>query len=156
MFEESLNREDDQHTKRLIRRFEQMISQNEHVYFDSDDLEIIIDHYFYEDHKTNVFKALELSEKLFPFSVELKIKKAQVLISHEEVDTAIELLNGIEPLVKNNDDFAFVLSVAHSKSKNHKKAIEILENLHEKDPENDEVISNLANEYQYVNLKNTM
>ena len=35
MFEESLNREDDQHTKRLIKRFEQMISQDNFVYFDS-------------------------------------------------------------------------------------------------------------------------
>ena len=61
------------------------------------------------------------------------------------------MLNGIEPLAKNNDDFAFVLAVAHSKSKNHRKAIVIFENLHEKDPENDEVISNLANEYQYIN-----
>ena len=151
MFEESLNREDDQHTKRLIKRFEQMISQDNFVYFDSEDLEIIIDHYFYEDHKAKVFKALELSDKLFPFSLELRIKKAQVLISLEDVESAIELLNDIEPLAENNDDFAFVLSVAHSKSKNHEKSIEILENLHSKDPDNDEVISSLANEYQCVN-----
>jgi hypothetical protein len=63
MCEESLNREDDQHTKRLIDRFEQMICLNEYVYFDSDDLEIVIDYYFFQDNKTYVFKALELSEK---------------------------------------------------------------------------------------------
>ena len=153
MFEDSLNREDDQHTKRLIDRFEQMISDNDCIYFDSEDLEIIIDYYFYDDNKSYVFKALELSEKLFPFSVELKIKKAQVLISLEDVENAIFILNEIEPLAKNNDDFSFVLSVAYSKINNHKKAIKILEKLHEKDPNNDEVISNLANEYQHLTNK---
>ncbi len=151
MFEESLNREDDQHTKRLIDRFEQMICLNEYVYFDSDDLEIVIDYYFFQDNKTYVFKALELSEKLFPFSVELKIKKAQVLISLEKVDEALIILNDIEPLAKNNEDFLFVYAVAFSKKSNHKKAIEILELIHYNDPNNDEVISNLANEYQHIN-----
>ena len=151
MYREELNREESNHHLNLIKRFEDMVVQNKSIYFDSDDLEIILDHYHLNNQNEYIQIALNLSEKLFPFSTSLRLKKAQILISMDKLEEAKIILEKIKPLSLNNEDFDFTMSVVYSRQSKHKEAITILEKLFFKDPSNLEVISSLANEYQCIN-----
>ena len=86
-------------TKELIARFDEIYVKKECHYFDVEELELIIDHFLNEGQRKKIQKAIEISDQLFPFSVELKIKKAQVLIAYDEADYALNLLKKIEPLM---------------------------------------------------------
>ena len=74
MFDEGLNREEERRTSQLVDRFELMLINDNSVYFDSEELELIIDHYSIRDNKVKLQEVFRLSDKLFPFSVDIKIK----------------------------------------------------------------------------------
>ena len=123
MFEEDYRHNEDQYLNQLITRFEDMLYRNEFFYFDSEEVERIIDHYITNGNRNKIQEAVKLADKLFPFSVELQIKKAQVLVSYDEVNYALKQLKNIEHLAKNNEDYIFTLAVAYSKLEQHTKSI---------------------------------
>ena len=84
MFEENYRNEKEQKHKELIARFDEIYVKKECHYFDVEELELIIDHFLNEGQRKKIQKAIEISDQLFPFSVDLKIKKAQVLIAYDE------------------------------------------------------------------------
>jgi hypothetical protein len=92
MFEENYRNEKEQKHKELIARFDEMYVKKECHYFDVEELEQIIDHFLNEGQRKKIQKAIEISDQLFPFSIDLKIKKAQVLIAYDEASYALNLL----------------------------------------------------------------
>lgn len=150
MYDEGLNREEEKRTNRLVDRFELMIVNENIIYFDSEELELIIDHYSIRNNTQRLEKVFHLSEKLFPFSIDIKIKKAQILIANNHPKKALHILNELSSLAQNNDDYFFTLAVTYSKLGKHDEAITILEKLLNSDNKNEELLSTLANEYQYI------
>ncbi|MDG1189544.1 MAG: hypothetical protein P8N00_03245 [Flavobacteriales bacterium] len=148
MYEDDLTPREDNNTKHLISRFNKMIESQRFEYFESEEIERIIDHYCEKEDKKKIIKAFSLYEKLFPFSFQLNLKKAQVLIFFDRPQEALSKLEEIS--TTKNEDYLYTLSIAHSKLKHHTKSIEILEELLITNPFNEEIISSLANEYQYV------
>ena len=148
MFDEGLNREEERRTSQLVNRFELMLINDNPVYFDSEELELIIDHYSIRDNKVKLQEVFRLSDKLFPFSVDIKIKKAQILVAHNLPKKALQILSELSSLTQNNDDYFFTLAVTYSKLEMHEKSISILNKLLSSDTENEELLSTLANEYQ--------
>ena len=148
MFEDEYGHNEDQQLNNLIARFDDMLSRNEFFYFDSEEIERIIDHYITNGNHNKIQEAIKLADKLFPFSIELQIKKAQVLVSYDEADYALKQLTKIEHLAQNNEDFIFTLAVAYSKLEQHSKSIGYFERLLAKDKNNEEILSCLAYEYQ--------
>ena len=148
MLEEGYGHNEDQQLNHLIARFDDMISRNEFFYFDSEEIERIIDHYITNGNRNKIQEAIKLANKLFPFSVELQIKKTQVLLSYDEAAYALKELKKIEHLAQNNEDFIFTLAVAYSKLEQHPKSISYFERLLAKDKNNEEILSCLAYEYQ--------
>ena len=67
MFEEEYGHNEDQQLNELIARFDDMLSQNEFFYFDSEDIERIIDHYITNGDRNKIQEAIKLADKLFPF-----------------------------------------------------------------------------------------
>ena len=92
MFEENYRNEKEQKHKELIARFDEMCYKKECNYYDVGELEQIIDHFLNEGHLKKLQKAVEISDQLFPFSVELKIKKAQVLIAYDEAELCTQFI----------------------------------------------------------------
>ena len=129
MFEEEYGHNEDHQLNHLIARFDDMLSRNEFFYFDLEEIERIIDHYITNGNRYKVQEAIKLADKLFPFSVELQIKKAQVLVSYDEADYALKQLKKIECQAQNNDDFIFTLAVAYSKLEQHIISIGYFERL---------------------------
>ena len=148
MFEDEYRHNEDQQLNHLIARFDNMFSRNEFFYFDSDEIEHIIDYYITKGNRNKIEKAIMLADKLFPFSIELQIKKAQVLLSYDESEYALKHLKNIQHLAQNNEDFIFTLAVAYSKLKDHTKSIGYFKDLLLKDKNNEEILSCLAYEYQ--------
>ena len=57
----------------IIIRFNKMLQTSSINYFESFEIEIIIDHYIENTDKIKLKKAFNLYEKLYPFSMDLKI-----------------------------------------------------------------------------------
>ena len=150
MLNESNEANEDSLTPSIIKKFELMISDGKTCYFDSEDLERIIDHYFLVENYNLINEAFELGLQLFPFSTSLKIKKAQLYIATDKPQKALDLLMEIEALAQGNDDFLFTLAISYSKLSKPSLAIPILEALFDEEELNDEVFSALYTEYQNI------
>ena len=149
MYEDGKDSRNDSESKHLISRFNQMLDANVYEYFESCEIETIIDYYCENINKTKVRKAFDLYEKLFPFSSHLKIKKAQILIYFGNAEQAFKVIQEVAPQT-HSLEYLFTLATIHSKLDKPKQAIAIFEQILELNPKNDEVISCLANEYQKV------
>ena len=150
MLNENNEANEDSLTPSIIKKFELMISDGKTCYFDSEDLERIIDHYFLVENYNLINEAFELGLQLFPFSTSLKIKKAQLYIATDKPQKALDLLMEIEALAQGNEDFLFTLAISYSKLSKPSLAIPILEALFDEEELNDEVFSALYTEYQNI------
>ncbi len=147
MFEDGLNSREENKINYLLNRFNEMLDSAKYLYFDSHDIEKIIDFYIENSNKAKIKDAFSLYEKLFPFSSKLKIKKAQTLLYFDKASDAYEVIKEVPSL--NNDEYLYTLAVIYSKLNKNKKAISIFEDLLISN-NNEELLSILANEYQKI------
>ena len=78
----------------IIIRFNKMQQTSSINYFESFEIEIIIDHYIENTDKIKLKKHL-IYEKLYPFSMDLKIKKAQTLLFFNKANQALNVIQKI-------------------------------------------------------------
>ncbi len=148
MIEDELNSQEESKTNHLIYRFNEMLESGQFTYFDSQEIEKIIDYYIENVNKAKIRNAFYLYEKLYPFSSQLKIKKAQTLLYFDKALDAYEVIKEV-PLIE-NEEYLYTLAAIYSKLDKNKKAITIFENLLNRNNKNEEILSNLANEYQKI------
>ncbi len=77
----------------LIHRFEEMLENNEELYYDVEELERIIDHYLDSEELDMALSACRHAENLHPGSPSLTIRKIFVLIDLESIEEAGILLD---------------------------------------------------------------
>ena len=99
MFEDGLNSQEESKINHLINRFNEMLESGQYSYFDSHEIEKIIDYYIENVNKAKIRDAFYLYEKLYPFSSQLKIKKAQTLLYFDKASDAYEVIKEV-PSVK--------------------------------------------------------
>ena len=148
MFEDGLNSQEESKINQIIIRFNEMLESGQYSYFDSYEIEKIIDYYIENDNKAKIRDAFYLYEKLYPFSSHLKIKKAQTLLYFEKASDAYEIIMEV-PLL-NNEEYLFTLAAIYSKLNKNKKAVTIFEKLLKINNNSEEILSSLANEYQKI------
>ncbi len=146
MFEDELNSQEDSKISNLIIRFNKMLQLDHYYYFDSHEIEIIIDYYIENVDKAKIRDAFCLYEKLHPFSSQFKIKKAQTLLYFDKVTEAYEVIKQLPS--NNNEEYLYTLAAIYSKLDKNEKAIKIFEKLLNLNTNSKEILSNLANEYQ--------
>ena len=66
-----------------------MLESDQYYYFDSYEIEKIIDYYI-QKNKAKIRDAFNLYEKLYPFSSQIKIKKAQTLLYFDKAKDAFK------------------------------------------------------------------
>ena len=98
------NTPDDNDINKLVKRFESMLVQNEIYYFESDELEEIIDYYFNSGNPVNLKKAIDFALDRFPQSADFKIARAQFLAYNQKTQEALKLLNDVELVEPSNPD----------------------------------------------------
>lgn len=148
MFEDGLNSQEESKINHLINRFNEMLESGQCSYFDSHEIEKIIDYFIENVNKSKLRKAFDLYEKLYPFSQHLKVKKAQTLLYFDKAYEALEVIQELTPT--KNEEYLFTLANIYSKLNRPKEAISILESLLSLNKNHVDIISCLANEYQKI------
>ena len=123
MYRESPNSQEKKITKQLVVKFNKMLNSGVYIYFDSIDIEKIIDYYIEKKNEKKIQYAFNLYEKIYPFSQQLKIKKAQYLLFFDKVLDAYEILKDIPS--SNNEEYLFTLGSVYSRLNKNKESIRI-------------------------------
>jgi len=74
----------------LLMKFEQMLITKNHLFFDSDEYEDLIEHYLNESDYEKAQKAVTFARNQFPYSIEILIKKAHLSLFTNQVNSSIE------------------------------------------------------------------
>ena len=108
----------------LVKRFEDMIENNEERYFDTEELEDIIVYYLELGDLKSAENAVQYGLNLHPSSIEIKVKKLEVLIELEFYTQAKELINELQLSAGESTDFLACCAKYYSNLGNPKRAIE--------------------------------
>ncbi len=135
----------------LVKKFEEMIENNEEYYFSSDELEDIIIHYLELGDIPYAELAVSFGLKLHPNSVEIKTKKLEILIELEQYIQVKELIKELKPVAMDTTDFLVCCAKYYSNLGNPRKAIEYCEKALELGDEENFLHNFIADEY--VNIE---
>ena len=109
-----------------VSRFESMLESNNILFFDSTEFEDIIQHYL-EIGKINfVKKAIKIALEQHPYSVTLKLYKAEILIFDNKFSDAETILHEIYSIEPNNEEIYIQQANIYSKKNQNQKAINTL------------------------------
>ena len=86
----------DAETLALIRRYERMALNNDHLFFDVDEFMEIIDYYFYKNDYPKAGSCIKRALQQHPDNISLFLKKAQLLINLNKNDRALKVLSEID------------------------------------------------------------
>jgi tetratricopeptide (TPR) repeat protein len=93
----------------IVKRYKRMLSDQQMGFFDVADFEHIVDHYIDKNQLTNALQACEIAVSQHPYSIIVKIKKAQVLLGQLKTDKALELLNMLAEVESTNPEVFLML-----------------------------------------------
>jgi tetratricopeptide (TPR) repeat protein len=120
-------REDREALKELLRQYQNLKNGRTHSFLEEDDFERIIDYF---DEKDDLPEALEASEtglSQFPYSSQLMIKKADLLLATRKYREALDILETAE-LYDSSDLNLYILKTdAYLALDQQSKAVELLE-----------------------------
>ncbi len=131
-----------------VQKLEEMTSSRQSVYFDVEDFEEIIDYYVI---KANYEQSLHITEyacRVHPSSINLMLKRAQLLASVNKEKHALELLSEVEVLEPSNFEIFLTRGAIYSQMHKYEKAIEEYSKAVVDSDEPDYVYCNIAFEYE--------
>ncbi len=112
MKEESEPYFEENEIEELIVRYEGMLKTNIIQYFDVFEFENIVEYYIENLQFKKAFDAIEMAFKLHPNSINLLLKKSQLLLENDCHVEALKILEGIQKIENNN--YEFHLTKAHA------------------------------------------
>src|SRR5690554_894330 len=102
--------------KELIKRFDDYLNNKKFTFFELEDFIFIIDHYLQAGKLNKALKTCNLGIDQYPFSVDLLLDKAQILVNIEEYEEALQYLEKADNLQPNDIEIlllkANVLSIS--------------------------------------------
>ncbi|MDD4685294.1 MAG: tetratricopeptide repeat protein [Bacteroidales bacterium] len=131
----------------LLEKFEDCLSTGQGCFFDSDELLEVIDYFFAVNEVSKTKSAIELALQLYPYEIEINIRKAQFISQEKDPQTAILYLEKFKETNPEDSDLLFALASLYSQAGIQSKAIESYETLLVQDDEDIEVYSSLGEEY---------
>ncbi|MGU3374607.1 tetratricopeptide repeat protein [Chryseobacterium sp. M5A1_1a] len=134
----------------LVKKFEEMMENNDEFYFDTEELEDIIVYYLELGDFNYADMAVNYGLKLHPNSLDIKIKKLEILLEWEEYNTAKGLINELKGASMENTDFLVCYAKYYSNLGNPRKSIEICKKALTLEEEENFLHNFIADEY--VNL----
>ena len=111
----------------LAKKFEDMIENNEELYFDTEEYEDIIIYYLELGDISYAELATKYALKLHPTSIELKTKQLEVFLELERYTKAKELIDELKPSCMEMTDFLVCCAKYYSNLGNPKRSIEYCE-----------------------------
>ncbi|HAI76771.1 MAG TPA: hypothetical protein DCM08_11035, partial [Microscillaceae bacterium] len=134
----------------VLERFETMLKQNENLFFDIDEFEMIIDHYKQTELPEKVLQVCQIALAQYPFSFEVKLEQSYALAALEQYDEALNLLHQLENLQPNDADLLFLKANICYLIGNYTQSLEILQYILEFAEDRAEVLFRIGFVYQHL------
>ncbi len=143
---------DEQNEKGLVHKFNSMLKDASSVYFDVDQIEVIIEHYLERAKPDQALKAVEHGLSIFPTNDFLKLRRGQVLVSLGEFNKGKKILDTLLQRDPNNAEIHFGLGMTYSQMKEPEVAIGYFKRAYDlADKElQAEILVELALQYQFT------
>jgi len=120
-------REDREELRELLQQYQNLKTGRSHSFLEEDAFEKIIDYYDEKDDLPEALNAAETGLEQFPFSSQLMIKKADLLLANRKYKQALEILEKAE-LFDGSDVNLYILKTdAYLALDQQPKAVELLE-----------------------------
>jgi len=133
-----------------LSKFESMLKTNQVLFFDSNEFENIIHHYFEKGKMALAKKAIKLGLEQHPTSTNLKLFQVEVYVFENKLKMADQLLNKLYDIEPSNEEVYIQKANILSKKDNHEKAISILKQALEFSEENADILSLIGMEYLFL------
>lgn len=140
--------------KDKLNKVEEMYLQNAYTYFDSEEVEYLLDHLVLTNQIEKATWLVECALEHFPSNETLGIRYAQILSMNGEHEKALSNLKKIELLEPFNVELLIAIASIYSQQKDNKKAVVYYERaipLAEEEEEIIEICIDLASEYKISN-----
>ena len=108
----------------LVKRFERMIKQGDQHFFDLEEFELIISHYLSFGELQSAQKVLQYASGLFPESLTLQLREAQILAGLGKHIKAIPRLKTLLAFEPQNEEIHLTLATIYGQIKEHRLAID--------------------------------
>ena len=96
MQENNPYREDREQLRELIRQYEHLKNGRKHSFIDEDSFERIIAYYQEKEDLARAMEAAEIASEQYPYSAQLLIKKADILLANRRYMEALDILEKAE------------------------------------------------------------
>lgn len=100
--------DDDDELLELVGRYEKMADKKEHSFFDTNELEEIIDYYLSHDNLKRAEQAIEFAIAQHSISPSILLRKAQWLVSNNKSEQALKTLKEVERMEPENIDLYMI------------------------------------------------
>ncbi|MCQ2307171.1 MAG: tetratricopeptide repeat protein [Bacteroidales bacterium] len=114
--------DDELDVNELVSRFEDMVKQHQSYYFDTDELNVILEHYLQQDNIKRANLAADIAIKFHPNDPMIQIIKAKQLLANSHAKEALSTLKNAA-VDKEDADYQITLGYCYSELQEHKKAI---------------------------------
>ena len=108
----------------LAKAFEAMIHAGESKFFDHDDLELLIEHYLERGSIRKAQQVHHYASGLYPESLMLQLREAQILASNGKHVQAIPRLKNLLSFEPHNEEIHLTLANIYSQMREHKLALQ--------------------------------
>lgn len=133
-----------------IAKFESMLKTDDVYFFDAEDFEDIIHHYLNHGKIALAKKAIKISLKQHPDSIELKLLDVEVLVFENNLDMAEQLLDKLQIIDSTNEEIFVQRANIYSKKDNHEAAVTLLQKALEIAEDSYDIHSLLGMEYLFM------
>ncbi|NAW51581.1 tetratricopeptide repeat protein [Elizabethkingia argentiflava] len=131
-----------------VKRFEEMIENNEELFFDIEEYEDVISYYLEIGDYQYAEEAIKYAQNLYPDSERIKLRKLEFLLEKEENLQAKILIRELENSADEDMDFIICCAKYYSNMGNPRKAINLCEKALEKEEDEDFIHNFIADEYK--------
>ena len=123
MHDEELNEHDSQELAGIVERYEAMTASGASVFFDLVELESLIEHYLHHGRSRSAQEVLKFAKGLYPESLNLKLREAQIMAGAGNFKRAIPQLRQLLAFEPANDEIHLTLATLYSQMSQHQEAI---------------------------------
>ncbi len=131
-----------------VRRYEQMLAQNETSFFDLEEFEIIIDHYVTSAAFDKAQQACDAALSQYPFSTELLIDRAQIAAMQGDYAEAERQISSVASLDPDNADVAVTRGIIATQRGDFEEAVRYFQSALSSNPDREDIHFNLGLAYQ--------
>ncbi len=132
-----------------MQRYEAMEATRDQLFFDVEELEMIIDHYLERNETRRAERVLLFAKQLHPASIDITFCEAVVMMALGRLSKAMELLDAIEKVEPYNEEVQLHKAGIFSQQRNHRRSVEHYKRALELAEEGlDEIHLDLAFEYE--------